>query len=493
MQDAKEKERSDSLPELVGLIATALEQRHMIANAIKREGKQLVIPDFMTYQEAANTIQDWVDQMEEDEENIISITGHPDDMLMAFDRSIKSTFGQLLGKAELVPTFFGMMKRPSKSRIIKISAHEKVTVPLGNVQVPGLPIKLTVRVDEDEDSVMESKMLIKARYVKKFGPLVTMIEEGIRDELANNSIFLRKAIDSRFEFLDLNGFPLDRIVYADQEAKELNAHIFRVIRSTAEARKSGLPIKRTVLLHGKFGTGKTLTALLAANICTENGWTFMNVRPGDGIVPALTFAKNYQPCLVFFEDIDQETKEERGVFINTILNTVDGILSKSAEVMCILTTNNAERIERAMLRPGRIDAVIEMGRMDVESMTNLIFNYCGTAIDGNVDFTKLLDVAQDYTPSFISEACNRAILFAMERMGGNGVNPVITHADLETALHGLRSQFDLMNTSRVTDKPALDQAMTDMIKNTIRNHVDDLTEPLKAEFERFQKWIRENY
>ena len=470
-----------TLDTMIGNIKTALEEQYLVMNQIRREGRQLIVPEHMTFKDAAKSLIRWEKEMEDEETNDIEIQGHPSDTLIAFQNAMKSTFGALIGRSEWVPTFFGMMKRPSKTKHVQISSTERIPVTYGRVEVPGLPIKLKVGVDKDRDNLLESTLFVEARYVKKYAPLVKMIEDGIRKELAENSIFKGKAIDSQFDFLNLDGFPLSRITYSRKEETELNAHVFRIIRSTDQIKKERMPIKRTILLHGKFGTGKTLTALLAANICTENGWTFMNVRPGDSIVEALNFAKAYQPCLVFFEDIDQETDGERDGSINQILNTVDGLLSKNSEVMCILTTNNADKIEKAMMRPGRIDAVIEMGTMDRDSMSKLIQNHLNHSINGNIDWDRLMKLAEGYTPSFITEACNRAQLYAMDRSNGDGM-PELTQEDLEGALTGLRSQYELMNQDREMKTSGIEMALSNLVNrevNGLRSDVFDMFKYLK--------------
>jgi len=463
-------EKKDTLQGLTEQLAAELERRHATQNAILREGKQIVIPEFMTLTDASRAIQDWESSMEEDMSRRVSIAGHPSDTLYAFDQAMRRAFGHIFGSSDVVQTFFGAMKVPGQTKSIEIDYQKYISVPFGNVKVPGLPIKMNIGIKERKN-VMDSILQINFAYRQKFAPLVSMIEDEINKELANNSVFRGKAIDSQFGFLNLKGFPLDRIVYAHKEKTQLDAHVFRLIKSTGAAKSYGLALKRTILLLGKFGTGKTLTALLAANVCIENGWTFMSVVPGDDIAQAIQFAKNYQPCVVFFEDIDQVTSGDRDHHINRILNIVDGILSKNAEVMTILTTNHAEKIESAMLRPGRIDAVIEMGHVDETSLLGLVKSYCGGMLADDVDPGELIKVADDYTPSFIAEACNRAILYAMERIDGVSNDGIrITQSDLKGALMGLRSQYNLMTQDKVRTVPPMESAISEVVNDQLTGY-----------------------
>ncbi len=481
----------ETIKDLMEQLTDQLEARCLAQSSIKREGNQIIIPGYMSYKEAANALLDHEEQMEEDTAKIIKVHGHISDMLVAFDRSMTKTFGQIVGRSEMVFSFFGAFKIPSQTMTVKTSFEDTITVPVGKIAIPGMPLTLHVQLDENKKLPMKSAMEIHVEYKKKYEYIVELIEKAIHEELKNNSIFTGKAIDSKFNFLNLHGFPLSKIVYAEDEEHDLNAHMFRMIRSTALARKNKLPIKRTILLYGKYGTGKTLTALKAANICTENAWTFMNVQPGDDITAALEFAKRYQPCLVFFEDIDQVTSGERTVEINNILNIIDGILSKSSEVMTILTTNHAARIEAAMMRPGRIDAVIELGRIDATSLNKMIEAYCGGTLSEVPDGEMLLQFADDYTPSFIAEACNRAILYAMERVNGGNPNDVrISNEDLKRALVGLRVQYDMMVGDKEKIKRPLEDSLGHIFDGVIQEKLEEFGRNFHPQY--FNEKYKEN-
>lgn len=460
-------EQMTQIDNLMQKLSKEIEKRHNTTNAIKRQGKELIIPEYMTPMEASKTLRNYADKMEMETQKEIQIIGHPTDLLFAFQNAMVKTFGNLTGEMNVIQGFFGPMLRPSLSKTIKVGYDKQITVPYGQVSLPSLPqVKIEIAVEEQK-KIAQSKLFVWATYAKKYEPLIEMIETAIYDQLQNNPVFKGQAVDSRYEFLNLKGFPLDKIVYSAEEKTQLGASIFRLIKSTEELKKLRVSIKRTVLLHGKFGTGKTLTALLAANVCVANGWTFLNVRPGDDITSALELASKWQPCCVFFEDIDAVTSGGRDEGINRILNTIDGILSKTAQVLVILTTNNVEKIEKAMLRPGRIDAVIEMGNLSKESMVSLIDVYCGKNLVEKINEDELWEAARDYTPSFIAEACARAHLYALDRVDGNSSQVRIKNEDLREALKGLRSQFELMSGAREKEDQPMEKAMEKVVLSAI--------------------------
>lgn len=461
------------IEKLMENMAKELEKMHNTASAIKRDGLQIVIPEHMTVPDVITALDRWNKSMETVTEKVIEIKGHESDMLNAFYNGMKKTFGNLAGDSQVVNTFFGSFVKPGQSKSIEVDYGKQITVPYGKVTVPGLPIEIIVSSKTCGSNVMDSKLHIYCNFKKKYEPLVEILEKAVREEMKSQSIFKGKAIDSRFNFVNLKGFPLDKIVYSKDERTQLQANILRLIKNTEDMKNLKVSLKRTILLHGKYGTGKTLTALLCGNICVENGWTFINVLPGDPIEAAVEVAKRYEPSLVFFEDIDAVTSGGRDSNVNKILNTVDGLLSKSARVMTILTTNHVEMIEKAMLRPGRIDAVIEMGCLTADAVRDLVEVYCGASMAEEVDKDSLWSVAHEYTPSFIAEACQRATLYALERVEGNIKAIAITNADIVDALKGLRSQFNLMVGERVKEEATIDKAFRGMMEKTVTEKLSD--------------------
>jgi len=239
--------------------------------------------------------------------------------------------------------------------------------------------------------------------------------------------------------------------------------------SAKSCEKLGIGLKRTVLLSGRYGTGKTLTALLTASIAVQYGWTFIQVLPGDNIDEAFNVAVAHEPAVVFFEDVDSAAgaNGQRNERINTILNTLDGMLAKSAKVVTVLTTNHVGEIERAMLRPGRIDKIIDLGKVDAESIVRMIRGYIGDRLSGELDGDKLMSVADGYTPAFVSEACQQALLYSLDRTDGKVNGQMIEEQDIVRALVGLRAQFELMSSSHVVRQDSISSAFESMVKTSV--------------------------
>jgi len=452
----------------VGKLNEALEVRAEASMKIRFEGNSIILPSHLeNVENAIDALRRHQESMEEEQNKHIEIEGHPSDLLHAFTMATEETFGELIGK----PTGFGFFQRPAETKNIEIGPDQMMTVPIGAVEVPGLPIKIHIQIRNGSPKI-KGRLLIDIGYKAKCEPLVTMLEEGTKKWLAENPIFKGKAIDSDFNFLHLNDEQAKKIVYSLEEQSHLDAQIFSLIRNREQLREKGAGFKRSILLSGTYGTGKTLTAYLTALECQKNNTTFINVKPGSGsdvFNPLIEFGQKFPPAVVFFEDVDQITSGTRDTDLNEILNTVDGVLSKSSEVMIIMTTNNVNRIQQAMKRPGRIDTILEIGKIDSYVLNKMISTSCEDAMDYRVE--ELLESVKGYTPAFIIEGCKRAILYAHTKGSDN-----ITHDDLEGAFKSLRLQYNIMKAEVESDEVTIDSVFKEMIKRSEINLSTEIDE-----------------
>ena len=150
-------------------------------------------------------------------------------------------------------------------------------------------------------------------------------------------------------------------------------------------------MKRGVLLGGKYGTGKTLAATVAARLAQDNGITYVYTPRADELGDAIAFAKQYQSpaCVVFCEDIDRQVTGQRTVAMDDILNILDGVDTKTDNIITVLTTNHLDNVNQAMLRPGRLDAIINVETPDAYTAERLVRHYGGEAINAAEDLTEV--------------------------------------------------------------------------------------------------------
>jgi transitional endoplasmic reticulum ATPase len=152
----------------------------------------------------------------------------------------------------------------------------------------------------------------------------------------------------------------NNMIILDEEVERIVSNL--IIPSLADKSKTSL------LLTGDFGTGKTETAIrIGVSGQRLFGRTFFYLHNAEHFNALIPYLKNYQPSIVFVEDVDQISGGDRDSSMNDLLNQLDGNELKNVNCTFIFTTNNHKKIHPAMRRPGRIDQVIH-------------FDYCTPAM-----------------------------------------------------------------------------------------------------------------
>ena len=248
-------------------------------------------------------------------------------------------------------------------------------------------------------------------------------------------------------FLDVNKIDENKVIYSEEVMVQLNANLWSLLQHTDVMRELNLPLKRAVLLEGPYGTGKTLAGMLTAQKAQANGWTYILCRTGqDDLKDVLRTAQIYAPAVVWFEDIDTVAAGGSADDISSLLDMLDGITSKGAEVVAAFTTNFVEKIQKGVMRPGRLDAVIHIGHLDQSGFQRLIENLVPAKILGEIDYEHVANAFAGFLPAFAAEAINRAMRYSIARNGG--YPDVITTDDLVDAALGLRPQLKLMEEAK---------------------------------------------
>lgn len=338
----------------------ALWQRENVG--IQREGSKIILPADprdMSEEAAIDYLQR---KIASDNEQVMvheRILGYPFDAAVAFVKAIQNRYGW----ASPVPTpgFWG--PQPPQMLPVRVGPEidEVVQVPLGSFNVPGIESRIESIIMDEDTFIIRGK--IKNADKAQLMQLIT----DTRQILAKESIYRGKALrllvddDGELqtayqpEFLHTKHVQENELIFSNEIHQLLETTLFTPMRKTAQALKHGIPLKRGILLAGPYGTGKSMTAGVASKIAVDNGWTFILLNKVEGLRAGLEFAKRYEPAVLFAEDIDRII-EDRDDEANDLLNTIDGVLSKDAKVITVVTTNHIEKINKAMLRPGRLDA-----------------------------------------------------------------------------------------------------------------------------------------
>jgi hypothetical protein len=194
-------------------------------------------------------------------------------------------------------------------------------------------------------------------------------------------------------------------------------------KHASRLKAAGRHLKRGILMHGKPGTGKTLSAMYLASqmpgrtvmVLTGNAVGSMNVACG--------LARLLEPATIILEDVDLIGTErgQQSVGANALLfellNQMDG-LGEDADVLFVLTTNRPEHLEPALAsRPGRIDLAIEVPLPD-ETCRRRLFELYGKGLTLDLaDPEVWVRRTHGVSAAFIRELLRKAAVMAAEEDG----------------------------------------------------------------------------
>lgn len=435
------------------------------------EGTRFVIPESMegNLSGAIRYLQQQQEQAEEPFSFDRKYNYRPFDGAHAFECAMRKMWGTSgIGKA--IETMWG--KIPPAYITVNVSAKETKQIPWGRVAFSPLSADFYVGATTDREygQVFHLEVRAPRKYRRHIEAFFMLVER----ELKENSIYRGKAFTGAEEpvFLDLSNVNPDKVIYSDDVMVQLETNMWSVLRYTDNLRKFDQKIKRAVLLEGPYGTGKSLAGELTAREAVQNGWTFIQARPGkDDLAQVLGTAQLYAPSVVWYEDIDAVAHSDNLTPISALLESLDGISNKGVEILAGFTTNFVERIHAAVLRPGRLDAVIHVGMPTKEVYARLVRANIPEELRGDIDYAKVAEAMEGYVPAFASEAIGRAMCYRMSRNGG--VPGIIETEDLVNAAHGLRPQWTLQQSAGEGAKlPTVDAALTELVTGKVAEVVN---------------------
>jgi chaperone BCS1 len=178
--------------------------------------------------------------------------------------------------------------------------------------------------------------------------------------------------------------PLDTVILDEKKKTALLEDIkaFLDPQTRAWYSRRGIPYRKGYLLYGPPGTGKSSLSLSIAGACDLDIY-ILNISSVDDSSLGELFTELPTHCVILLEDIDavdttqsrqrgtvktgqDETssstkgKSQGRVSLSALLNVLDGVGSQEGRVL-IMTTNHAERLDAALIRPGRVDMKLELG------------------------------------------------------------------------------------------------------------------------------------
>lgn len=396
--------------------------------SILREGKKIILPEKMPYPRAIDILQR---EMVREEEYI----------------TVNAVFEGALPQEGAVAMFnvfereFGYTQTPmfgrQATREVRVGINETVSVPWGDFEIPGVDGQFSTSATMHKE---RQTFQIVGRVRRKNETIFKDLVELIRTEIRENSIYKGKAW--RLRTNDERGYPLDlpepEFIELDENAEKnlsfpadvetsLNISLWARIEYAEAFRAANTSLRTGIVLAGEYGTGKSMTATVTALKAIRNGYTYIVCDRADELVAVARIAREYGPVVVFCEDIDRVSSGDRNISMDELLNVVDGIESKDAELILVFTTNDLDSMHEAMTRPGRIDSVITLRFPDVEATEKLLRIYAGAILPADEDISRAAEVIANKRTSAVAEVAKRAIAAAI--WANHGVKPDYINGD----------------------------------------------------------------
>ena len=215
-----------------------------------------------------------------------------------------------------------------------------------------------------------------------------------------------------------------------REEKEELEEIIDFLREPAKYTKVGARIPKGVLLEGPPGTGKTLLAKAIAGeanvpFFSISGSDFVEMFVGVGasrVRDLFLEAKRHAPCIVFIDEIDAVARrrgtgmggghDEREQTLNQLLVEMDGF-GVNEGIIVVAATNRVDILDPAILRPGRFDRKIAVGRPDVGGREEILKVHAkNKPLSDDIDLGQIAQTTAGFTGADLENLLNEASIYA---------------------------------------------------------------------------------
>ena len=230
--------------------------------------------------------------------------------------------------------------------------------------------------------------------------------------------------DQKFTFKDVAGL---------EEEKEDMAEIVDFLRNPKKYNTLGARIPKGVLLEGPPGTGKTL---LAKAVAGEAGVPFFSISGSDFVEMFVGVgasrvrdlfedAKKNAPCIVFIDEIDAVARkrgsglggghDEREQTLNQMLGEMDGFGTNEG-IIVLAATNRVDILDPAILRPGRFDRKVMVGRPDVKGREEILrVHVRNKPLSDDVDLHEIARTTAGFAGADLENLMNEAAICAAKQ------------------------------------------------------------------------------
>lgn len=341
----------------------------------------------------------------------------------------------------------------AENRIVEARIHQNAQVPTGQLTVlleDGQQMDMYVNdvkevrsmLDEHKvnysqtDVPKESKLVTVVLPVMTLGILLFMVfmmfgrasaGNGGGSKMANfgkSRAKMSTEADKKITFSNVAGL---------QEEKEDLQEIVDFLRQPGKYNKVGARIPKGVILVGPPGTGKTLMAKAVAGeagvpFFSISGSDFVEMFVGVGasrVRDLFEEGKRHAPCIIFIDEIDAVARQrgtgmggghdEREQTLNQLLVEMDGF-GVNEGIIVMAATNRVDILDPAILRPGRFDRKVGVGRPDIKGREEILHVHAkDKPLGEDVDLKQIAQTTAGFTGADLENLMNEAAIAAARK------------------------------------------------------------------------------
>lgn len=246
--------------------------------------------------------------------------------------------------------------------------------------------------------------------------------------------------------VEIKNMDFSKVAGLDEEKEELE-EIVDFLKDPKKYINLGARIPKGVLLEGPPGTGKTLLAKATAGeagvpFFTISGSDFVEMFVGVGasrVRDLFAQAKKNAPCIVFIDEIDAVARrrgtgmggghDEREQTLNQMLVEMDGF-GVNEGIIVMAATNRVDILDPAILRPGRFDRKVMIGRPDVKGRNEILEVHAkNKPVGDDVDLEQIARITAGFTGADLENLLNEAAILAAKEG-----KAFITQAEINQAM-----------------------------------------------------------
>jgi hypothetical protein len=301
-------------------------------------------------------------------------------------------------------------------------------------QDDGKPVALLVATPERyySEQIRTEVMAIDREGAERFArKLAKSVRHGsaFRGKVLSVEQDCRGTISVRFH--KLPAIPRSGLILPEELLCRIERQAMGLSKRASRLKAAGRHLKRGILMHGKPGTGKTLSAMYLAAQMPGRTVMVLTGNAVGSIETACGLARLLEPATIILEDVDligterhQQTVGANALLFE-LLNQMDG-LGEDADVLFILTTNRPDHLEPALAaRPGRIDLAIEVPLPDEACRKRLLELYGKGLKLELTDPQVWVRRTKGVSAAFIRELLRKAAVLAAEENGSQHADELV--------------------------------------------------------------------